>query len=102
MSTALLVVEQHRAEIVSHVLFIFFFQAEDGIRDVAVTGVQTCALPISSSSFFTRDIASVGRCSTACGHSMTLHATCAKKRRRWRWFVASSKPGSGVPPVTPK
>src|SRR5687768_16505502 len=25
---------------------IFFFQAEDGIRDVAVTGVQTCALPI--------------------------------------------------------
>src|SRR2546422_7140049 len=27
--------------------FVFFFQAEDGIRDVAVTGVQTCALPIS-------------------------------------------------------
>src|SRR2546422_10864745 len=27
----------------------FFFQAEDGIRDVAVTGVQTCALPISHS-----------------------------------------------------
>src|SRR2546429_564889 len=30
--------------------FFFFFQAEDGIRDVAVTGVQTCALPISPSS----------------------------------------------------
>src|SRR2546422_3755982 len=28
--------------------FFFFFQAEDGIRDVAVTGVQTCALPISA------------------------------------------------------
>src|SRR6266550_8926184 len=28
------------------VLVFFFFQAEDGIRDVAVTGVQTCALPI--------------------------------------------------------
>src|SRR2546429_2026550 len=28
-------------------IFLFFFQAEDGIRDVAVTGVQTCALPIS-------------------------------------------------------
>src|SRR2546429_4511725 len=27
---------------------MFFFQAEDGIRDVAVTGVQTCALPILS------------------------------------------------------
>src|SRR5687768_18342473 len=26
--------------------FVFFFQAEDGIRDVTVTGVQTCALPI--------------------------------------------------------
>src|SRR2546429_6676582 len=29
----------------------FFFQAEDGIRDVAVTGVQTCALPISATRF---------------------------------------------------
>src|SRR5260221_13434875 len=28
-------------------LFFFFFQAEDGIRDHCVTGVQTCALPIS-------------------------------------------------------
>src|SRR3712207_7050992 len=27
--------------------FFFFFQAEDGIRDIGVTGVQTCALPIS-------------------------------------------------------
>src|SRR5689334_24843297 len=28
-------------------VFFFFFQAEDGIRDGTVTGVQTCALPIS-------------------------------------------------------
>src|SRR5256886_5705722 len=28
--------------------FFFFFQAEDGIRDLTVTGVQTCALPISA------------------------------------------------------
>src|SRR5256885_2709767 len=28
--------------------FFFFFQAEDGIRDYKVTGVQTCALPIST------------------------------------------------------
>src|SRR2546430_4098204 len=28
--------------------YIFFFQAEDGIRDLTVTGVQTCALPISA------------------------------------------------------
>src|SRR5438876_9225615 len=30
------------------IVVIFFFQAEDGIRDGRVTGVQTCALPISS------------------------------------------------------
>src|SRR2546425_6217894 len=31
----------------SVIFFFFFFQAEDGIRDKLVTGVQTCALPIS-------------------------------------------------------
>src|SRR2546421_2543913 len=37
------------------VLFrFFFFQAEDGIRDLIVTGVQTCALPISSRRRHTR------------------------------------------------
>src|SRR5437588_2970118 len=34
------------------VLFSFFFQAEDGIRDHCVTGVQTCALPISRLTHF--------------------------------------------------
>src|SRR5687767_15736433 len=29
-----------------HTIYSFFFQAEDGIRDKLVTGVQTCALPI--------------------------------------------------------
>src|SRR5919202_5040859 len=33
----------------------FFFQAEDGIRDHCVTGVQTCALPISAGLVATRD-----------------------------------------------
>src|SRR5256886_11681620 len=32
----------------SEVCCFFFFQAEDGIRDLTVTGVQTCALPICS------------------------------------------------------
>src|SRR5437867_5136934 len=42
----ILVVRDANAHVdVSHVLF-FFFQAEDGIRDRTVTGVQTCALPI--------------------------------------------------------
>src|SRR2546425_7463416 len=31
---------------ISSCIFFFFFQAEDGIRDKLVTGVQTCALPI--------------------------------------------------------
>src|SRR2546427_7037653 len=35
-------------------LFFFFFQAEDGIRDLTVTGVQTCALPISRPLMLTR------------------------------------------------
>src|SRR5256885_7917327 len=34
--------------ILSNYSLFFFFQAEDGIRDYKVTGVQTCALPIST------------------------------------------------------
>src|SRR5690349_22050573 len=37
-------------------LFFFFFQAEDGIRDLYVTGVQTCALPIYQSKLFNGDV----------------------------------------------
>src|SRR5256886_12219621 len=37
---------------------VFFFQAEDGIRDLTVTGVQTCALPICQG-YSTRQIAEV-------------------------------------------
>src|SRR5205807_3356119 len=40
---------------------IFFFQAEDGIRDYKVTGVQTCALPISW--FATTTVRQKSRCS---------------------------------------
>src|SRR3712207_7036741 len=42
---------------ISFPLFYFFFQAEDGIRDIGVTGAQTCALPICSPAFLlTADI----------------------------------------------
>src|SRR5437588_10698923 len=34
--------------LLTSIFLLFFFQAEDGIRDHCVTGVQTCALPISS------------------------------------------------------
>src|SRR2546427_8615711 len=39
--------EDRRVFIIPYALSFFFFQAEDGIRDSTVTGVQTCALPIS-------------------------------------------------------
>ena len=47
------------------ILGFFFFQAEDGIRDIGVTGVQTCALPIlrAHNTFF---IAKVGGESVTC------------------------------------
>src|SRR5260370_23076874 len=41
--------------LVQVVLFLFFFQAEDGIRDSSVTGVQTCALPIFLRWYFAAD-----------------------------------------------
>src|SRR2546429_976849 len=43
--SVLLIISPLKSLLVLNVFF-FFFQAEDGIRDVAVTGVQTCALPI--------------------------------------------------------
>src|SRR5437016_722703 len=36
----------NRIKLLEEILSFFFFQAEDGIRDWSVTGVQTCALPI--------------------------------------------------------
>src|SRR3989449_6219219 len=46
-----------RTRVWRDVACFFFFQAEDGIRDVAVTGVQTCALPISVAEYCTPWIA---------------------------------------------
>src|SRR2546427_6048235 len=48
-------------------LFFFFFQAEDGIRDLTVTGVQTCALPISTD-FSDRVLAALAETPTVCEH----------------------------------
>src|SRR2546429_9995265 len=42
-------------------IFFFFFQAEDGIRYVAVTGVQTCALPILMSLMMSEQIHFIGK-----------------------------------------
>src|SRR3989449_10996421 len=63
------------------VLFFFFFQAEAGIRDVAVTGVQTCALPISFCPRRTARAAAASwigcaRSSTATRSPTSARATC--------------------------
>src|SRR5256885_4943599 len=57
---------EHRIRIYLDVFF-FFFQAEDGIRDYKVTGVQTCALPIS---FMTSPSADVYRVVTKDGYEI--------------------------------
>src|SRR5947209_20398795 len=55
---------------------VFFFQAEDGIRDIGVTGVQTCALPIfGSSTIFTRLA-----CSRHTKKSDSVHAPRVRRR----------------------
>src|SRR5438132_13202849 len=65
----------------------FFFQAEDGIRDHCVTGVQTCALPISRPP-----------ATRACARSPAC-ATCRSRRRArrvraLRWWACRSTPRS--------
>src|SRR5690606_41054607 len=54
-------------------LFLFFFQAEDGIRDFHVTGVQTCALPIFLRLRGARDLPR--------GHRRQRRRLCAGGRR---------------------
>src|SRR3989442_8603413 len=67
--------------------FFFFFQAEDGIRDADVTGVQTCALPISIGSLGSRTLRrAVGREWPRRGWpawSRSPGAACASRGSRW-------------------
>src|SRR3989475_3083790 len=56
------------------VYFVFFFQAEDGIRDLTVTGVQTCALPI---------LATSARCVSYLVSSVSHSPSPNRKRRLW-------------------
>src|SRR5882757_452448 len=54
----------HLVEALAAAQKFFFFQAEDGIRDIGVTGVQTCALPISQATLIScmpRQMPSTGR-----------------------------------------
>src|SRR5216683_3002357 len=88
--------------------FFFFFQAEDGIRDLIVTGVQTCALPISLLSrtgpsgtaignrvdFTRKDVREIGCCNgrvTWCYEGRAASVLAADPRVRARvTFVAAN------------
>src|SRR2546430_11105717 len=62
------------AQMHAQLLTYFFFQAEDGIRDLNVTGVQTCALPISTSRQGTIRLALTWGRSRAHGKEVRVHA----------------------------
>src|SRR5207249_7287739 len=58
------------------ICFFFFFQAEDGIRDRNVTGVQTCALPISGMTSSSSNN-QAGVAATPCSWAALIDATTA-------------------------
>src|SRR2546429_6690283 len=60
----------------------FFFQAEDGIRDVAVTGVQTCALPISKTPTRTENSEV---CWRPCGSRLSRCRALLHWRLQYQW-----------------
>src|SRR5690606_40352981 len=97
------------------ILLLFFFQAEDGIRDFHVTGVQTCALPICARQFprtpFSRPVthpASWGRTRPtrqrprrnprvlACRSCPTTFTACSPSPAAARWSPAAA-PASATP-----
>src|SRR5207244_9816921 len=72
-------------------LCFFFFQAEDGIRDDLVTGVQTCALPISGlpSAFLRREDCRAGA-GTRVEHDFTTPRAVLDRAGRCRKLPAPS------------
>src|SRR5256886_5450222 len=77
---------------------VFFFQAEDGIRDLTVTGVQTCALPISPAAGRARDRSprppppEEGSDRSEAGHDDRLPAAVPEGHREG---PAAHRPGGG-------
>src|SRR2546427_3562088 len=73
----------------------FFFQAEDGIRDLTVTGVQTCALPIWVGC---THAAPPWAISTRARAAARMISTCVPQRHRWpdRAWVTSSSVAVGL------
>src|SRR3989449_4771170 len=86
--------------------FYFFFQAEDGIRDVAVTGVQTCALPIAMSKFGSQRLVakaiayalSAGRRSVTLVHKGNIMKFTEGGFREWGYEIAKERFGDKTVP----
>src|SRR2546430_8889074 len=74
--------------------FFFFFQAEDGIRDLTVTGVQTCALPIWDDRF--RQLGPRRRGLRA-AREIPRVVQPGRRKRRVTWAFAVPEP-TGVAP----
>src|SRR5206468_9555173 len=80
-----------------HVFFLFFFQAEDGIRDLIVTGVQTCALPIWSNGNKRGWKNSCGRRKSSKRSAHSPAALPTTSTTSWvRSFLTRSSPGSTI------
>src|SRR5438128_8318097 len=75
----------------SMLCFFFFFQAEDGIRDATVTGVQTCALPILNTRAGLVRAGRAGRPMAEAGIHSAWHARTG----------SGHPPAGGVPVRTP-
>src|SRR3989337_3334690 len=91
---------------------VFFLQAEDGIRDATVTGVQTCALPINDTAHRDATVTGVQTCAlpictrlnsrrhTRCYRDWSSDVCRSEERRvgkesRARWWADRSKKEAG-------
>src|SRR5690349_3256042 len=77
---------------------VFFFQAEDGIRDLYVTGVQTCALPISNC---LRKLSTTCLSSdTSLLRSATSFSSCARRSPSGKTVAEGREAGAASHPLT--
>src|SRR5437867_8771709 len=77
--------------------FFFFFQAEDGIRDRTVTGVQTCALPILTPRRCTEPIRRASAPENA-DRGTRRPARCRQRRRRSAGLLPGCRCSRAAPP----
>src|SRR6266498_5860285 len=81
---------------------IFFFQAEDGIRDADVTGVQTCALPICRVVFLHADPGQTGAMAadpSTRPRRRSVGDTANGRRDRRRYARMAAAPGTAKDPA---